>query len=125
MPTAVVTGASSGIGRACVETLMTAGWQVVAVARRAERLTAVSEATGCYLAVCDVTSDADVSAMVDTVSDVFDGTLDAIVNIAGGAFGVDRVEAADLDHWKRMYEVNVLGTTRVTQARRHRPSRAV
>ena len=42
--------------------------------------------------------------------------VDAIVNIAGGAFGVDRVEAADLDHWKRMYEVNVLGTTRVTQA---------
>jgi NADP-dependent 3-hydroxy acid dehydrogenase YdfG len=72
--------------------------------------------TGCATVACDVTSEADVAALVRKANDLFGGTLDAVVNIAGGAFGVDPVATADLDQWRRMYELNVLGTTRVTQA---------
>ncbi len=116
MTTAVVTGASSGIGRASVAALAASGWQVLGAARRADRLAELAAETGCATAVCDVTSAGDVEALAQQAADLFGGTLDAIVNIAGGAFGVDPVEKADLEGWRRMYDLNVLGTTRVTQA---------
>ena len=64
--------------------------------------------------VADVTVDADVARLAAEVAD--GGPLDALVNNAGGAFGLDPVESADLDHWRQMFELNVLGTLRVTQA---------
>ena len=61
-----------------------------------------------------MTDDADVARLAEHVA--AGGPLDALVNNAGGAFGLDPVEKADLDQWRRMYELNVLGTLRVTQA---------
>lgn len=110
---AVVTGASSGIGAATVELLRSRGWGVVAVARRAERLAELAERTGAEVVVADITSDDDVARLVETV--LTGGPVDALVNNAGGALGVDRVADADLDLWRRMYELNVLGTVRVVQ----------
>lgn len=115
-PTAVVTGASSGIGRATVEALTAAGWQVLAAARREQRLDEVAAATGCTTAVCDITDPGSVAKLVASARQAFGGTLTAVVNIAGGALGVDEVATADLDKWRTMYETNVIGTTRVTQA---------
>ncbi|KQY44596.1 SDR family oxidoreductase [Cellulomonas sp. Root137] len=111
---ALVTGASSGIGAATVRRLRAEGWDVVATARRADRLAALAQETGADTIVADVTDDADVARLAAQVAE--GGPLDVLVNNAGGAFGLDPVESADLAHWRQMYELNVLGTLRVTQA---------
>lgn len=111
---AVVTGASSGIGAATVRRLRAEGWDVIAVARRADRLEALAAETGCTAVPTDVTSDADVAALVARVEAA--GGLTTLVNVAGGALGLDPVESGDLADWQRMYDVNVLGTLRVTKA---------
>jgi NADP-dependent 3-hydroxy acid dehydrogenase YdfG len=111
---AVVTGASSGIGAATVRRLRAEGWEVVAVARRADRLAALAEQTGAEAFVADLTDDADVARLAAHVEAT--GGLTSLVNNAGGALGLDRVADADLEGWRRMYDLNVLGTLRVTKA---------
>jgi len=111
---AVVTGASSGIGAATVRRLRAEGWDVVAVARREDRLRALAEETGAETVVADVTADDDVARLADTVT--AGGPVNALVNNAGGALGADPVASGSLEDWRAMYEVNVLGTLRVTQA---------
>lgn len=108
---AVVTGASTGIGDATVRRLISEGWSVLAVARREERLAKLAADTGCDYLAADITSDADVARIVEAA-----GPTHALVNNAGGARGVDRVDAADLDNYRWMYETNVLGTVRLTKA---------
>lgn len=111
---ALVTGASSGIGAATVRRLRAEGWEVLATARRADRLAALADETGAAWQAVDVTSDEDVAVLVEHLRAT--GGLDAVVNNAGGALGLDPVERADLDQWRSMYELNVLGTLRVTKA---------
>ena len=111
---AVVTGASSGIGAATVRGLRAAGWDVVAVARRGDRLAALADETGASSFVADVTSDAEVAALRDHLEAT--GPVHALVNNAGGAKGLASVEDSDLDDWAWMFEVNVLGVKRVTSA---------
>ncbi len=112
---AVVTGASSGIGAATARRLAAAGYTVVAAARREERLAALAAETGALPVRCDITSDEDVAALRAHVERL-PGDLTLLVNNAGGAFGADPVEAADLDRWRAMYEINVIGTVRVTRS---------
>ncbi|GAB2511355.1 SDR family oxidoreductase [Microbacterium petrolearium] len=111
---ALVTGASSGIGAATVRRLRAEGWDVIASARRRERLEALAAETGCDIVVADQTDQASIDALRDHV--VGGGALHALVNNAGNAFGLEPVETGELDKWRRMYELNVLGTLRVTQA---------
>ncbi len=111
---AVVTGASSGIGAATVRRLRAEGWDVLAAARRADRLAALADETGATWLEADVTSDDDVAALAAHLRET--GGVDAVVNNAGGALGLDPVEKADLEQWRWMYETNVLGTLRVTRA---------
>ena len=108
---AVVTGASSGIGAATVHRLRATGWSVLAVARRADRLAELAGKTGCDVVVADVTDPADVARIVEAA-----GPCHALVNNAGGAFGMETVETGDPDDWQAMFDVNVLGVLRVTQA---------
>ena len=119
---AVVTGASSGIGAACARRLAAAGFHVAAVARRADRLEALAAEladAGHSDAVtpvpCDITSDPDVAAMADAVRAI-GGPVTLLVNNAGGARGLDPIAQASVEDWQWMYDVNVLGTLRVTQA---------
>lgn len=117
-PIAVVTGASSGIGAATARRLVTEGFHVVAVARRADRLDAVVKEIGTDRAsavVADITRAEDVAALATAV-DALGGPVTLLVNNAGGARGSEPVEHADIADWQWMYEVNVLGSVRVTQA---------
>lgn len=109
----VVTGASSGIGAATVQALAAQGARVIAVARRADRLAEVAQATGAQAVVADLATDDGVATLAREVAD---GGLDALVNNAGGARGADAVEHGDVAQWEEMYQINVLTTLRTTQA---------
>ncbi|GAA4919562.1 SDR family NAD(P)-dependent oxidoreductase [Stackebrandtia albiflava] len=111
----MVTGASSGIGYATARRLAAEGFQVVAAARRADRLTELCAEIDGVAVTCDITSQPDVDSLAATVAGL-PGTLTLLVNNAGGAIGLEEVADADVEDWRRMYDVNVLGTLRVTQA---------
>ncbi|MCT1723091.1 SDR family oxidoreductase [Kocuria marina] len=112
---AVVTGASTGIGEATVRRLRESGWTVYAVARRAERLEELARETGASAVPTDITDQAQVDALRDRVLGE-QGTVDAILNISGGARGTDTVADAKDEDWQWMYDVNVMGTLRVVRA---------
>ncbi|WP_439688599.1 SDR family oxidoreductase [Curtobacterium sp. SP.BCp] len=111
---AVVTGASSGIGAATVRLLRSRGWDVLAVARREAKLQALAEETGATYLVVDVTDPSDVAALASRVAEL--GGVDVLVNNAGGALGSASVEESDVEDWRAMFEVNVIGTKQVTAA---------
>ncbi|MGV0905840.1 SDR family NAD(P)-dependent oxidoreductase [Mycobacterium novum] len=116
---AVVTGASSGIGEATARTLAGQGFHVIAVARRADRITALAQQIGGTAVVADVADQAAVAALAeecDRVCDSLSGSINVLVNNAGGALGLAPVSEADLEHWRWMWETNVLGTLQVTRA---------
>ena len=109
--TAVVTGASSGIGAATARRLAAEGFDVVAAARRRDRLDALCGEIGARAVTLDVTSAESVAALAEQVA-----SATVLVNNAGMALGMDPVADADPDEWRAMYEVNVIGALRVTQA---------
>jgi NADP-dependent 3-hydroxy acid dehydrogenase YdfG len=110
--TAVVTGASSGIGEATARRLAAEGYDVVAGARRRERLDRLADETpGIRPVTLDVTSQESVDALAASL-----GRCDVLVNNAGGALGLEPVAGGRLDDWQRMYDTNVLGSLRLTQA---------
>jgi NADP-dependent 3-hydroxy acid dehydrogenase YdfG len=107
----VVTGASSGIGAATVRRLVAEGFDVVAAARRTDRLADLAVEIGCRALPLDVTDVASVSALADEV-----GECRVLVNNAGGALGLGPIADAVDDDWRQMYETNVLGTMHMTRA---------
>lgn len=102
----LVTGASSGIGAATAGLLASRGFDVIAVARRLDRLEALAAETGVTVHQLDVT---DHGAIRELAAELAPTGIDALVNIAGGATDADLVENADPDSWRAMFEVNVLG----------------
>ena len=111
-PLAVVTGASSGIGAASARYLAREGFEVICAARRLDRIEALAKEIDGRAVQCDVTSADDVAALTAAVGD----QLAVLVNNAGGAFGFEPVAEADLDAWRRMYEVNVIAVAAVTKS---------
>lgn len=112
--TAVVTGASSGIGRATAIALQRDGWDVVGVARRADRLAELAEQTGIDVFAADLTKQSDVDALAATLA--ARGPLHALIQVAGGAVGADRVEDGVAADWEAMFQINVLATQRLVAA---------
>lgn len=111
---AVVTGASSGIGAATVRHLRAQGWDVVGVARRADRLQALVDETGATAIVADLTDSAAIDALAAELSE--SGPLHALVHVAGGARGTESVEKGSIDDWRWMYEANVLSAQMLVAA---------
>jgi NADP-dependent 3-hydroxy acid dehydrogenase YdfG len=112
MRTAVVTGASSGIGAATARRLAGAGFHVFLAARRADRIEELAAEIGGTAVATDVTSEESVAALASSVGP----RLDVLVNNAGGAFGATPDAEAVSEDWRRMYEVNVIGLMQVTRA---------
>jgi len=109
--TAVVTGASSGIGAATARALAGDGFSVIVGARRIERLEALAGVIGAEAIALDVTDPGSVEAFASRVP-----SCDVLVNNAGGALGLEHVSESDEERWRWMYEANVLGTMRMTRA---------
>jgi NADP-dependent 3-hydroxy acid dehydrogenase YdfG len=114
--TAVVTGASSGIGAATAVKLAEAGYRVVLAARRAGRLDEVASGITERGGQAEVHSlDVTDRPAVDAFAAALD-RCDVFVANAGGAIGTETVAESSPADWLAMYEVNVLGTLHVTQA---------
>ncbi len=109
--TAVVTGASSGIGAATATRLAAEGFHVVVGARRLDRLAEVAEPLGATALPLDVTDTDSVEAFCAQVPECH-----LLVNNAGGALGRDSIAEADEARWQAMYDSNVLGVLRMTRA---------
>lgn len=111
-PLAVVTGASSGIGRASARRLAADGFEVICAARRTDRIEALAAEIDGRAVTCDVTKADDLAALATEVGD----RLDVLVANAGGALGTEHVVEARLDEWRTMYETNVIGVAASVQA---------
>lgn len=111
---AVVTGASSGIGAATARALHRDGYHLILGARRLERLEDLRAELGSPESVqiqpLDVTEPMSVRKFVARISRVH-----LLVNNAGAAYGLDTVEQAVEERWRAMFELNVMGTLRVTR----------
>ena len=112
--TAVVTGASSGIGAATSRRLAGEGFRVVLGARRVERIRQLADEIGEAATAheLDVTDQASVDQFCQAAGE----TCRVLVNNAGGALGLEPIGSADEEKWRTMYETNVIGTMRMTRA---------
>lgn len=114
---AVVTGASSGFGWAICHRLARDGYQVVAAARRMERLHQLKAALGDTVIPLELDV-RDPGAVIHARNTVLNavGHVDVLVNNAGLALGLSRAHEASLEDWQAMIDTNVIGLTRVTHA---------
>ena len=110
--TAVVTGASSGIGAATARALAAEGYRVICAARRYDRLHDLAADIGGVAVGCDITDPDDVAVLAEVAGD----EVALLVNNAGGALGQEPLGEADFEAWQAMYDSNVLGAARVTKA---------
>jgi len=128
---AVVTGASSGIGAATARRLAAEGYDVVAAARRRNRLDRLAgEHEWIRVVGLDVTDGASVAALAADLPDVALPVVALLVDNASGAFAMDEVETADVEDWPRMCDVNALraaarrpGAAASARGQRRRPHR--
>ena len=112
--TAIVTGGSAGIGAATVRRLVADGWNVITGARRLERLRErIADLPSARALALDVRDSVSVDQFV---RDAGLERLDLLVNNAGGALGLDRIENAPLERWLEMYEMNALSIVRMVRA---------
>ncbi len=117
MPTVLITGASTGIGRATALRLAASGWTVLAGVRKAADGEALRTAGGDRVipVALEVTDQAQIEQAAERVNDVAPGGLDALVNNAGIGFG-GPLELLPIDDLRSQLEVNVLGPVALTQA---------
>jgi NAD(P)-dependent dehydrogenase (short-subunit alcohol dehydrogenase family) len=105
---AVVTGAGSGIGAACVAALGADGWTVVLAGRRRDALVAVATTAGGLVVPTDVTDESSVRALFDRVVDEH-GRLDLLVNNAGSFGPARELDEISLREWQDVVAVNLTG----------------
>jgi NAD(P)-dependent dehydrogenase (short-subunit alcohol dehydrogenase family) len=109
MPSIVITGASSGIGRACAQRFLQAGWNVALIARRAEALAEVAAGQSAALPLpCDV-ADADGVAAAFAAALTRFGRIDALFNNAGFMPPAQLIDEVDPADWRHIVDVNLTG----------------
>lgn len=115
MSTALVTGATSGIGAATARALLNAGWQVIVTGRRADRLAPFAEEFGdrVHAAVFDIRDDTAVERALADLRPQF-RSIDLLVNNAGLALGTAPAQKAALEQWRTMIDTNVTALVSVT-----------
>ena len=116
--TALITGATSGFGRAAVDRFVAAGWRVVACGRRAERLQALVDALGAdkvHAAVFDIRDELAMQSAITALPARF-RDIDLLVNNAGLALGTRPAQESSLDDWRTMVETNILALVTMTRA---------
>lgn len=119
---ALVTGASSGIGRACARALAAEGMRVIAAARREERLFALRDELvaeygpeSCGALTVDLRDRKDVEQSLANIRDAGWERVEVLVNNAGLASGLDPVQEGDFEDWDRMVETNIRGLLNITR----------
>ena len=116
--TAVITGATSGFGRAAVERFVAGGWRVVACGRRAERLQALVDVLGgdhVHAAAFDIRDELGMHAALQALPEAF-RDIDLLVNNAGLALGTHPAQASSLDDWRTMIDTNITALVTLTRA---------
>ncbi|HSX85032.1 MAG TPA: SDR family NAD(P)-dependent oxidoreductase [Cellvibrio sp.] len=114
---ALITGASSGFGEACARAFAAAGYALVLVARREEKLKQLAaelrSTTAVHVACADMTDAAAVKALVQNLPESFQ-VVDVLINNAGLALGIARAHETDLQDWEIMVDTNIKGLMRIT-----------
>jgi 3-hydroxy acid dehydrogenase/malonic semialdehyde reductase len=116
MKTILITGATSGFGRACAELFAASGWRLILCGRRKERLTelAAGLSVPVHIAVFDVRDNAMVKAMHAEIPEDF-REIDVLINNAGLALGMAPAQDADLLDWETMVDTNIKGLMYMTR----------
>ncbi len=118
MKTILITGATSGFGRACARRFAREGWRIIACGRRTERLQSLADEfpdTPFHQVVMDIRERAAVESMVAGLPEDFQN-IDVLLNNAGLALGVAPAQQADLDDWDTMVDTNIKGLITLTRA---------
>ncbi len=117
--TVVITGASSGFGRAAAKRFASEGYRLVLMARRLERLadlaSSLEEEAQCHVVELDVRDSSAVSEVFATLPELFHQP-DILINNAGLALGLSGADAVDLDDWETMVDTNIKGLMYCTRA---------
>ena len=118
--TILITGASSGIGKACAQSLALQGNKLIITARRKDKLEALanelrSKGAKVYASVFDVRQREEVEAFVGSLPEEF-REINVLINNAGLAAGLDPIQSGSTDHWDRMIDTNVKGLLYITRS---------
>lgn len=116
--TVVITGASSGFGRACAVKFSQNGWRIIALARRIQKLELLQQEIGesnCLIMAFDVQQSQDIQNLVTLLQNE-EISVDLLINNAGLALGLESADKADLDDWQTMIDTNITGLVKTTRA---------
>lgn len=115
--TVLITGATSGFGKACAELFVQKGWQVILTGRRKDRLDELAEQLGrdhVYGSCFDVRNRDEIDRAIDELPDQF-STVDILINNAGLALGLEMAHETDLEDWETMVDTNIKGLMYMTR----------
>jgi serine 3-dehydrogenase len=115
--TALITGATSGFGRATAQRFAAQGWNVIATGRRAERLQTLRDSIGdrVHTLAFDIRDADAMQAALATLPEALQG-IDLLVNNAGLALGTAPAQSADLGQWRQMIDTNITALVALTHA---------
>ena len=117
--TALITGATSGIGKATAEILAKNNYKIILCGRRQDRMAELekelSKLTAVHTLLFDVRDKKAVSESIASLPEAF-STIDILINNAGNAHGLDPIQTGDLDDWDAMIDINVKGLLYVSKA---------
>nr|WP_315231120.1 SDR family NAD(P)-dependent oxidoreductase [uncultured Flavobacterium sp.] len=117
--TALVTGATSGIGKATAQILAKNNYKIILCGRREDRLIALEKELSAFTKVHSLTFDVrdkkSVFESINSIPEAF-SKIDVLINNAGNAHGLDPIQNGDLDDWDAMIDINVKGLLYVSKA---------